>query len=240
MTYRLRVTPWVRRLSLRVTLQGTIEIIAPRRIGRRAIAQVLAQEQTWIQAALAEVAARRATLPPPTAWTLPPTIALPAVGAAWTLALHPTGARGVRVLPDGDGRLILAGRVDETALCRVALRRWLLRAARKHLLPRLAALSHTAGLPYARATVRLARSRWGSCARTGAIALSARLLFLPPALVDYVLMHELCHTRELNHSPAFWALVARHCPAYRQHRLALRAAGKRLPQWIEDPRRPTA
>lgn len=236
MNYRLRVSPWVRRLSLRVTLEGTIEITSPRRIGRRAITQVLAQEQGWIQAALAEVGARRATLPPPPAWTVPPTIALPAVGTAWTLTLHPTGARGVRALSDGDGRLILAGQVGETALCRVALRRWLLHAARAHLLPRLEALSHAASLPYSRATVRLARSRWGSCARTGAIALSARLLFLPPALVDYVLTHELCHTRELNHSPTFWALVARHCPAYREHRRALRAAGKRLPQWIEDLR----
>jgi predicted metal-dependent hydrolase len=53
--------------------------------------------------------------------------------------------------------------------------------------------------------------------------------------VDYVLVHELCHTRELNHSPAFWALVEQHCPDYRHHRIQIRAAGRQLPAWAADP-----
>ena len=53
--------------------------------------------------------------------------------------------------------------------------------------------------------------------------------------VQYVCVHELCHTREPNHSSAFWRLVARHCPAYAAARTALRAAGKQLPAWVLDP-----
>jgi hypothetical protein len=69
----------------------------------------------------------------------------------------------------------------------------------------------------------------------GVISLNARLLLLPPHLVDYVLVHELCHTRHLNHSSAFWRLVARHCPTYPAHRRELCAAGRQLPAWVLEP-----
>jgi predicted metal-dependent hydrolase len=235
MDYRLRVTPWARGLSLRVTAQGALEVVAPRRVGRRTIARVLAQEQAWIQTALADASARRQALPPPVPWHIPPAISLPAVGAQWTLTLRPTAARGVRVLSTVAGQLVLSGQVGDLPVCRQALRRWLVREGQTHLVPRLADLSRALGLPYARTTIRLARSRWGSCSRTGSIALNARLLLLGPSLVDYVLVHELCHTREPNHSPAFWTLVAQHCPEYRRHRVELRAAGKQLPAWAADP-----
>ncbi len=236
MDYRLRVTGWARTTYLRVTLQGALEVIAPRRIGQRTIARLLAQERAWIESALAEAAARRRALPPPPVWTVPPAIALPAVGAHWRVTLRPTAARGVRVLADGAGTLVLAGQIGEATACRQAIQRWLVREGRTHLLPRLAVLSQASGLAYTGATVRLVRSRWGSCSRQGRIALNARLLLLAPPLVDYVLIHELYHTQESNHSPAFWALVGQHCPDCRDRRRALRATGRQLPAWAADAR----
>ncbi len=235
MEYRLRVSRWARTLSLRVSIRGDLEVIAPRRYSPRTIARVLAREQAWIQAALAEAEARRCALPPPPVWRVPPQIALPAVGVAWEVTVRPTAQRGVRVEPVGPQRLALTGQVEDSGACRRALGRWLVRQAEAHLVPWLARLSQSLGLPYAGSSVRLPRTRWGSCSRTGRISLSARLLLLPPPLVDYVLVHELCHTREPNHSPAFWGLVARHCPEYRRLRAELRAVGKRLPDWARDP-----
>ncbi len=149
--------------------------------------------------------------------------------------MRPTAARGIRVHSIGQERLELAGQVADEAACRRALLRWLVRQAGAHLVPRLADLSRSLPLPYAGTTVRLPSRRWGSCSCKGVVALNARLLLLPPPLVDYVLVHELCHTREPNHSPAFWYLVARHCPEYWRLRADLRAAGKRLPAWARDP-----
>jgi predicted metal-dependent hydrolase len=57
-------------------------------------------------------------------------------------------------------------------------------------------------------------------------------LFLPPELVNYVLVHELCHTKHLNHSPIFWRLVASYLPEYRQSDRQLRDAGRRMPEWL--------
>lgn len=234
MDYRLRVTPWARGISLRVTATGALEVVARRRHSPRTIARILTSEAAWIQAAQAEVATRRQALQPPPTWRLPPEIHLPAIETRWAVTVRATAARGVRVAQADPEGLVVVGQVGEVAACRRALRRWLLRQGQVHLLPRLAEVSHACGLPYVRSTVRHARSRWGSCSRAGVISLNARLL-LPPPLVDYVLVHELCHTRELNHSPAFWRLVARQCPAYAIHRAALRAAGRQVPAWALDP-----
>ena len=67
-----------------------------------------------------------------------------------------------------------------------------------------------------------ARSRWGSCHVSGRISLNWRLIQLPPHLVDYVVVHELAHLREMNHSPRFWSLVGRIIPDYQARRRELR------------------
>ncbi|MFB3820224.1 MAG: M48 family metallopeptidase [Candidatus Methylomirabilales bacterium] len=234
--YRLRVSPRARRLSLRVTLRGELEVVVPRRYNLARIPAVLEREQAWIRAALARAERRRQALPPPPAWQIPAQIHLPAVGATWDVAVRDTGGASVRVGQVGPHRLQLAGRVADEPACRQALGRWLVRQSRLHLVPRLESLGRTLGFPCTRTAVRLQRTRWGSCSSRGLISLNARLLLLPAHLVEYVLVHELCHTRELSHSRKFWRLVEQHCPDHRQRRAELRAAGRALPAWAADPR----
>ncbi len=234
--YRLRVSPRARRVWLRVSLSGELEVVVPRRYDLRRLPAVLEQEQAWIQAALARAERRRQALPPPAPWQVPSQIELPALGASWEVVARPAEGRMVRLTQTGPARLELRGCLTDAEACRRVLGRWLLRQSRLHLIPRLTRLSQALGLPCARAAVRLQRTRWGSCSSRGLISLNARLLLLPGHLVDYVLVHELCHTRELSHSSRFWRLVARHCPEHRRLRAELRAAGMGLPAWAMDPR----
>jgi predicted metal-dependent hydrolase len=88
--------------------------------------------------------------------------------------------------------------IDENALRRKA----------QSVLPaQLARLARIYDFEYSGVTIRKSRSRWGSCSSKGKINLSLYLLLLPEHLIEYVLLHELCHTIQMNHSPAFWALL---------------------------------
>jgi predicted metal-dependent hydrolase len=77
------------------------------------------------------------------------------------------------------------------------------------------------GVRYQRLTIKNQGTRWGSCSARGALSFNYRLLFVPPAVLDYVVVHEVCHLRELNHSDRFWNLVAQEIPAYHAYRQAL-------------------
>ena len=102
--------------------------------------------------------------------------------------------------------------------------------ARAHLeLPaRLRALAAVHGLTVSRVSIRDQRTRWGSCGPDGHICLNWRLLLMPPFVSDYVLIHELMHLRRMDHSPAYWRLVAAAYPDYRTAREWLRQHGRQL------------
>jgi len=100
--------------------------------------------------------------------------------------------------------------------------------ARIELPARLLEMAAQHGLTVTGVSIRNQRTRWGSCGRDGNISLNWRLVLMPPAVCDYVLIHELMHLKRLDHSPAYWKLVAAACPGYREARQWLRLNGPAL------------
>jgi predicted metal-dependent hydrolase len=107
-------------------------------------------------------------------------------------------------------------------------RRALRQRAAIELPARLLTLAATFGLSVSRISIRNQRTRWGSCGRNGHITLNWRLVTMPEWVADYVIVHELMHLRRLDHSPAYWKLVAAAYPRYREARQWLRANAERL------------
>lgn len=100
--------------------------------------------------------------------------------------------------------------------------------AAKTLPERVRHFAPLVGVSYGRITIRSQRTRWGSCSSKGNLNFNCLLLLCPEAVQDYVVVHELCHRRELNHSPKFWAEVERICPDYKTHRKWLKENGSSL------------
>lgn len=108
-------------------------------------------------------------------------------------------------------------------------RQWMRVQALRIMQQRVAFFTPQMGVEPLRVALTSAQTRWGSASSRGSIRLHWRLVQMPPALLDYVVVHELAHLHEMNHSPRFWAHVARVMPDYQQWRKALKAV--RLPAW---------
>ncbi len=216
---KIRVHPRARQVRLRVTRRHGLELVVPPDFPEGRVPALLERHRDWIAAQFR----RLAEAPAP---TLPTALELPALGERWKLERTEVVGRP-RLLAHGEGLRLEAG---DDAQARALLGRWLLAHAGRHLPPWLARVSADTGLGYAGVTIRLQRARWGSCSASRRISLNARLLLLPSELVRHVLVHELAHTVHLDHSAAFWGVVAAHDPHWHEHRARLKRHP--MPDWL--------
>jgi predicted metal-dependent hydrolase len=103
--------------------------------------------------------------------------------------------------------------------------RYLANRAVQEIPPRVERCAHIIGVTYGRITIRNQTSVWGSCTAKGNLNFNCLLMKMPSDVVDYVIVHELCHRRQMNHSALFWAEVAKYCPNYQEERKWLRDNG---------------
>lgn len=206
-----------RRYILRVLPDASVRVTIPRHGSRREAEAFVRTRTRWIADRREELEARRRDRRWPAGTTV-----------LWRGVPHPIEVdRGVGVqvtVRCGDLEVRTSPRDDYRPVIELLMRT----RAHEELPPRLLALAASHRLDVSRVTVRNQRSRWGSCSRDGRIALNWRLLQMPAAVCDYVLLHELMHLRQPNHSPRFWAEVAAVCPDHAHARAWLRSEGLAL------------
>ncbi|MQT12484.1 M48 family metallopeptidase [Rhizobiales bacterium Sp-1] len=216
---RVKIASRARRLTLRVPIgtEGPVLTVPPR-VGEDAVRAFLQQHRGW----LAERMARR---PVPTPFADGHTIPL---RGEPHLVRHSGTARGlVRCTRDEDGRAVILVSGDPAALPR-RVRDFLRREAESDLKVAVARHAAALGVKVTSLRVRDTVSRWGSCSSSGALSFSWRVVMAPPFVLDYLAAHEVAHLVEMNHSPAFWRIVARLCPEGRRGRVWLRQHGAML------------
>ena len=226
---RIRVSARARRVSIRVYPDARVEVVVPPRARPRDVEAFLGVHREWIEAKRAQALRNR---PVPQVFP-PPAVEFAATGECWRL--HIAGGSGaLRILEQGEGvgRILSVAGTGTPNAMRKALRAWLLRAARLWFTPRVTALSASTGIPHSRVSIRRQRSRWGSCSARGTISLNACLLFQRPAVVDYLVVHELTHVRHMNHSARFWQAVERNCADWRALDRELVQGWRNVPRWV--------
>jgi predicted metal-dependent hydrolase len=220
--FAVRISPRARRLTARVHVGGRVEIVVPVGVNAHAVRDFVQRFTPWINR---KVAAMRSYVAP--AEPVPRLIEF-----AYTREqLAVEWRRGVARRPEQQAdRLVLQAPDDASA--RGLLQAWLKVAAEQRLAPRLLQLADELNYSVARVTIRCQRTRWGSCSTRGTVSLNCSLVFLRPEVVRYLFIHELAHTKHMNHSANFWRLVEKLEPDYRQLDRELLAGWRTVPAWV--------
>lgn len=220
----VRISPRARYVRLRVVPPGRVELVLPRDHDVRALPSFIQQHRYWLIDTVARMRVEHAAQQAQR--VAPDDLYLPALDEHWRLEYR-GGARNICWERAGCGLLVQHKREEWDKV----LQRWLAGRARQTLGPRLLALAGELGFTCHGYAIRGQKTRWGSCSPRKVINLNWRLLFLPPEQVRYLMVHELCHTVHLNHSPRFWALVEKMQPDYESLDAAMRKAGRLVPAW---------
>lgn len=227
-------------IGLTVTPEG-LRVRAPRWVTQKSIEACLQEKARWILEKIqAHAQTSAAPAGAPIVWESGTRIAY--LGQTLQLALGFAGRQALlqsvaapldsRAQPADEVQWILhlplpvhAGAIE----IEQAARQWLRRQALQTVLARVQVFAPAMGVQPKRVSLTRAQTRWGSASSSGAVRLHWRLIQMLPAILDYVVIHELAHLHEMNHGPRFWAWVARFMPDYPHWRAQLKAI--RLPRW---------
>ncbi|WP_025769439.1 M48 family metallopeptidase [Thioalkalivibrio sp. HK1] len=215
--------PRRRHIHFLINEAGELELRAPWRFGLERAQAILRENETKVLDLLEKSRRRRSERPPLITGTL-----LPLLDRSLTLEVHRSSfsvdakRRPSRVERRGDN-LWVSVPDSEPDFLRKALEKWYRRQGKIHFAERIQYYLPQLDVPEPTLSIRGQRARWGSCSTTGRVSLNWRLMMAPVALSDYVVVHELCHLRYMNHSASFWSLVESIVPDYRLRRRRLNA-----------------
>ena len=201
-----------------------LEVVVPVGFDRSEIPEILQAKAGWITKNLEQTH-------PVEELQRPASICLSLLDEIWQTEYSVAPGERMSLRERAGFVLSLTGPVDDPAMVAAVLNRWLQRRAKDVLVPWLNRLSAELSLPFSRVGIRRQRTRLGSCSAEGSISLNRNLLLIPEPLVRYVLVHELCHGRQLDHSKKFWRLLETFEPNARQTAAKVREAAESVRRW---------
>lgn len=225
----IKMNPRARRVLVKLVPGQGLEVVVPKRFDAGLVPGLLDGKRAWIDRTRARMEASGVDLSGRLP-ELPEIINFQAVERTYRVDYLDRIGR-VSVIGNG-GRLMVRGPIEDQGAILDSLQGFTAIKAREILLPLLDDMSRRLAMPYASMRVRRQKTRWGSCSARGTISLNAKLLFLPGELVSHLLLHELCHTRHLNHSAKYWALVARIEPDFMRLEEELKHGSHHVPSWF--------
>lgn len=213
-TYTLKRSSKRRSIALRIDARG-LTVSMPLRASEHWLNDVLQNKAGWVVEKLADWQERQVSTPQWLDGEL-----IPYLGEVLILRV---GQFPSSVQCEGGELRVFARNVSDVVRIEKSVSRWYRQQAMLLFAERVAHFSSVLDVAPVSVGLTNAKTRWGSCTSRGMIRLNLRLIQLPMYLIDYVVVHELAHLREMNHSAAFWQVVARACPDYMRLRRELKA-----------------
>ncbi len=210
-TPKIEITKsWRKTLSMRFDSKGVLQVKAPKFLLRGQIDAFLKKHHTWIEREYEKIQERQAEkkyyLFGKEIESLTPTLSQGERERAPSFQLFPLEGKEANLKP---------------------FKKYYKQEAKAYIIPRCNELAQKYGFIHAGIRITSAQTRWGSCSSKKTLNFSYRLVMAPKACIDYVIIHELCHLREMNHSKKFWSEVAAIMPEYKQHEKHLKEEGWR-------------
>lgn len=234
--YAVRTSTRARYAHLVVSPRDGVVVVVPRRFDPRHIPGLVASRAEWIRRAERRIADARASVDEPASGDsggLPELVYLRALEERWSVSYREGAGARIAVKAAGDAQISVSGPLADASEVLAGLGGWLADRARTEVGPWLARLAAERAIEVTGVSVRAQRSRWASCSMAGRVSVNRNLLFLPRPLAEHVLLHELCHRHEMNHSPRFWRLLESHDPDTASHKIEMRSAWKYVPSWAQ-------
>lgn len=231
--YEIRVSARAKSIRLKLTVRDGLTVFVPKGFPRKQLSEIVSDKKDWITTKLTQFDQVRTVLGEmPT--SRPQAFDLTAAAETWRVEYRESKSTTIAARSEQVGRLLVYGAIDNSEQCNAAIRRWLARRAKEHLGDRLHRLSDETGLTFSRFTIKNQKTRWGSCSSTGVVSLNCKLMFLPPELVRYVIVHELCHLIEPNHSNRFWTHLRQYEPDTDRLHERIAEGWKHIPPWAHN------
>ena len=223
--YTVRRSPRAKKVRLRVDLDGSVTVVVPARTRITGHDDFVRRHADWVRRQQERFAGLRSQARPLSA---DGEGTVQYRGRAVPVTIQPSADGRISVRYDGEAFTVRRPEIATDEHVRTIFRVWFRQVARPLFEARVMALNEITGYNWQRIRIGEQKTKWGSCSSRGTLSFNWRLLMAPPEILDYVVIHELAHLKEPNHSPAFWALVQQLCPDHKTHRKWLNQHGSLL------------
>ena len=202
--YQVKRSQRAKHLRIKFSNSGELSIVLPKRVSVRRAHSFIQNETGWIEKQLKKFSSK------PKQLSIPDYLALRFIDEKWQIQYLFEDTGKVQLLEKPGFLLEVIGQTDNTKAVKRILNLWCQKKAKKPFTIMLEELAELHGFHYQRLSIRSQKTRWGSCSSDKNINLNSKLLFMTEEVVRYVMIHELCHTIEMNHSHRFWKLLCPH------------------------------
>ncbi len=219
--YKLVKSRRAKYIRIKISAIGELSVVLPWGASEKHAHGFLQKKSQWILRTLENISFDKSDL-------FPKHLDLKLLNEYWSVEYIKSEDDAIQLKQISNNHLEIKGNIDDWEFVKNTINKWCKVKAKTLFREMLESLAEEHGFHFNRLSVRSQKTRWGSCSTAKNINLNSKLLFMPENVVEYVMIHELCHTIEMNHSSNFWRLVEDCDSDYRDNRKQLKLLGKTL------------